>query len=261
MMELPLYQVDAFTDRRFSGNPAAVVPLRAWLDDELLAAIALENNLSETAFFVPEGDGFRLRWFTPACEVKLCGHATLATAFVLMTLIEPERSEVAFETRSGRLTVTKLGDLFVLDFPRRDATPLPAPAGLEQALGAPFREVHATDEATLVLLADEATVANLRPDLRFIEVQTGRALMVTAPGDEEDFVSRFFAPGEGIDEDPVTGSAHCTLAPFWASRLGKCELRARQVSARGGELECVVGDDRVLLKGRAVLTLKGTLFV
>ena len=263
MTELPLYQVDAFTERRFGGNPAAVIPLTEWLDDELLQAIAPENNLSETAFFVPQGEGFHLRWFTPAYEVALCGHATLASAFVLMTILEPERRTVTFASKSGPLSVTRADSGFVLDFPATALAPMAELEGLREALGVTVVQTWRAGSDTLVVLEDEAAVLATAPDMRFIEERCDRALMVTAESDEVgvDFVSRFFAPGAGIPEDPVTGSAHCALAPYWAERLGRRELVAKQRSARGGDLRCVVADDRVLLQGHAVLTVEGKLYL
>lgn len=263
MTELPLYQVDAFTERRFGGNPAAVIPLEAWLDDALMQTIALENNLSETAFFVPDGDGFHLRWFTPAYEVALCGHATLASAFVLMTILEPNRTEVNFASKSGPLFVRREGSSLSLDFPRTALERMDRLDGLDEALGVAVVETWRAGSDTLVVLEDEPAVIETAPDMRFIEERCDRALMVTAPSDEDDvdFVSRFFAPGAGIPEDPVTGSAHCALAPYWAERLGRQELVARQRSPRGGELRCIVNEERVQLMGNAVLTLEGKLYL
>lgn len=259
-MRLPMYQVDAFTDRPFKGNPAAVIPLKTWLPDEVLQAIAVENNLSETAFFVPEGDGFHLRWFTPGCEVDLCGHATLATAFVLFTELERARESVRFSTQSGPLFVSREGDVLVLDFPSRPPKQVPVPAGLEEALGAPV--VSAWKSRDLVaVLGSEQEVRDLRPDHAALGGQDPFGVGVTALGRSADFVSRFFVPNQGIPEDPVTGSLHCTLVPFWAERLGRLKLRALQVSARGGELLCELRGDRVRLGGRAVKVLEGTFIV
>lgn len=260
-MKLPLYQVDAFTSRPFAGNPAAVCPLPRWLDDAVLAAIAAENNLSETAFVVEHGEGWELRWFTPAAEVDLCGHATLATAFVLFGQ-DPSRQELRFHTReAGELLVSRRGDELVLDFPSRPPSPIETPAGLVAALGGVEPEALLRATKTMAVLRDESAVRALAPDLGYVEAMQGDGLIVTAPGDEVDFVSRYFAPHVGIDEDPVTGSAHCTLTPYWAERLGKVSLRARQVSARGGELGCTLRGDRVELSGRAVLYLEGTIEV
>lgn len=269
--EIPLYQVDAFTSRPFAGNPAAVCPLQAWLPDPLMQAIAAENNLSETAFFVPSaraGDTlttqtFDLRWFTPTNEIDLCGHATLASAFVVMTELEPACTRIAFQTRSGMLTVTRAGDLLEMDFPARPATPATAPApALAAALGAvPTSEL--AGKSLVGVFDDAETVRALRPDVAALTELETYGVIVTAPGtgadQDVDFVSRFFAPRQGVPEDPVTGSAHCTLTPYWAARLGRAQLRARQVSRRGGELACTLRGDRVGLAGHAVLIIRGAL--
>jgi len=260
-MRLPLFQIDAFTDRVFAGNPAAVCPLERWLPDATLLAIAAENNLSETAFFVPRGADWELRWFTPTTEIDLCGHATLAAAFVLMQR-HPGRRLLRFHSwESGVLTVHARGEQFVLDFPARPPARIDAPPGLTEALGgvAPREMLRATK--TLAVFDDEATVRALAPDLRYVAAMEGDGLIVSAPGDTVDFVSRYFAPHVGIDEDPVTGSAHCTLTPYWADRTGKSRLVAQQVSARGGRLECALSGDRVEIAGRAVLYLEGTIEV
>ena len=258
-MNLPLFQVDAFTDAPFRGNPAAVFPLAAWLPDDLLQAIALENNLSETAFFVPEGDDLRLRWFTPACEVDLCGHATLAAAAVILRRLEPARQGVRFLTRSGPLEVSRDGPALRMDFPARPPRRVDGPPDLLAALGGAPTEVWAArDVMAVYATADE--VRALAPDVTAIGRMDCFAVMVTAPGDGgADFVSRFFAPGSGVPEDPVTGSAHCTLAPYWASRLGRQRLLGRQVSARGGEVDCEVRGARVWLRGQAVIVMEGRL--
>jgi len=255
-MEIPLYQVDAFASRPFEGNPAAVCPLPRWLDDGLLQAIAAENNLSETAFLVPEGDAFRLRWFTPEVEVDLCGHATLASAFVLMTRSGGRgRKDVTFRTRSGELRVTRDGDLFTMDFPARKPDFAPPPPGLIDAVGR--RPRHALKANYWLLVYDtEAEVRALAPDMEALKRAEGMVI-VSAPGDACDFVSRFFAPGVGIPEDPVTGSAHCVLTPYWSQRLMKKKLRARQVSPRGGDLLCELAGDRVLMSGRCAFYMQG----
>jgi len=261
-MRLPLYQVDAFADRLFTGNPAAVVPLPEWLPDTVMQAIAAENNLSETAFFVPHGDDWSLRWFTPEEEIDLCGHATLAAAHVILEHLHPSLGRVEFETReAGRLSVTRDGDLLTLDFPSLPPHPCPPPPGLIPALGdIPPREVLAARYLLIVYEHPEQILA-LRPDMtRLADLCEG--VIVTAPGGSgewgtADFVSRFFTPRLGIPEDPVTGSAHCTLAPYWAARLGRDRLLARQLSRRGGTLHCALKGGRVLIGGRAVLYLRG----
>jgi PhzF family phenazine biosynthesis protein len=252
----PLYQVDAFTDRRFSGNPAAVVPLPAWLPDATLQAIAAENNLSETAYLVRKGEGFGLRWFTPTVEVDLCGHATLASAFVLLDQGLVNGPQVVFETRSGVLKVERRGELLAMDFPAWPSSPSAPIPSLARALGVEPRQVLAS-RYLLVVLDDRRAVEDLRPDLDAIASLDASAVIVTAPGDDCDFVSRFFAPKAGVPEDPVTGSAHCTLTPYWAARLGKKALHARQVSRRGGEIFCEDHGERVIIAGRAVLYLEG----
>jgi PhzF family phenazine biosynthesis protein len=257
-MRLPMYQVDAFTDSLFGGNPAAVCPLDAWLPDAVMQAIAAENNLSETAFFVREGGDYALRWFTPSVEVDLCGHATLAAGHVVFSFLEPARAAVSFRTvKAGTLTVSRDGDLLVMDFPARPATPCEPPAGLLAALGGSPREVlRARDH--LIVYETAAEIAALKPDLAALAKVDCWAAIVTAPGDNGvDFASRFFAPAQGIPEDPVTGSAHCTLVPYWAKRLGKTEFEARQLSRRGGALRCALNGDRVSIGGKAVVYLEG----
>jgi predicted PhzF superfamily epimerase YddE/YHI9 len=261
-MRLPIYQVDAFTDSLFGGNPAAVCPLDAWLPDATMQAIAAENNLSETAFFVPEGGDYALRWFTPAVEVDLCGHATLASGHVVMSYIEPQREDVSFHTvKAGTLTVSRRADMLVMDFPARPAIPCAAPAGLLAALGGTPREVLRARDY-LIVYDSAAEVAALDPDLVALAKVDCWAMIVTAPGsDGIDFVSRFFAPAQGVPEDPVTGSAHCTLVPYWAERLNKTGLEARQISRRGGALRCTLNGDRVSLGGHAVVYLEGRIEV
>jgi PhzF family phenazine biosynthesis protein len=256
-MRTRLFQVDAFADRLFAGNPAAVVPLDRWLDDATLLAIARENNLSETAFFVPEADRFRLRWFTPEVEVDLCGHATLAAAFVLLSRLEPGLEVARFSSKSGELSVRRDGDRLVLDFPSRPPAPCSVPEGLYEAIGRVPVAIAKGLRDHLLVFDREDDVRSLSPDFARLSRVDHEAVIATAPGTDVDFVSRFFAPRCGIDEDPVTGSAHCTLAPYWATRLGKPRLTARQLSRRGGELTCEVDGDRVLIGGRAVLYLEG----
>jgi PhzF family phenazine biosynthesis protein len=257
-MDIPLYQVDAFTDRVFGGNPAAVCPLDRWLDDSVLQSIALENNLAETAFFIGQGDRRELRWFTPVCEMDLCGHATVAAAYVIMQILEPGRREIRFDSRSGELAVTSDGKLYTLDFPSRPPTRREVDPALEQALGARPRELWASRD-WMAVFDSETEVRNLRPDMTALAKLETFAVIVTARGSDVDFVSRFFAPAAGVPEDPVTGSAHCTLIPYWADVLGKRSLRARQVSPRGGELWCSLEGDRVKISGHAVLFCEGTI--
>lgn len=255
-MRLPLYQVDAFTSKLFGGNPAAICPLECWLPDALLQRIAAENNLAETAFFVKEAEGYRLRWFTPAVEVDLCGHATLAAAYVLLECLGLPADHVTFNSRSGPLTVHRQAYLYTLDFPSRPPFPTPVTEALTAALGrAPEAAYHARD--LLCVFPSEADVAALQPDMKALAALPHFAVIATAPGDHCDFVSRFFAPAQGIDEDPVTGSAHCTLTPYWANRLEKPAMSAKQISARGGDLLVELAGDRVKISGRAVLYLEG----
>jgi len=264
-MQVPLYQVDAFTDRVFSGNPAAVCPLNSWPADTLLQAIAAENNLSETAFFVAEGDGWRLRWFTPATEVDLCGHATLAAAHVIRHHLGVADGAIHFASQSGPLIVRPLEDgLLEMDFPARAPQPTVIEDGFVRGLGAPPEEILRARDF-LAVYHSEAEVRNLTPDMGGLEHFLKRTapdggLIVTAPADEGrdyDIVSRFFVPHFGIPEDPVTGSAHCTLVPYWARRLGLAKVTARQVSPRGGTLYCQDAGERILIAGRCADYLNG----
>lgn len=255
-MKLPLYHVDAFASKVFRGNPAAVCPLDTWLPDAMLQNIAAENNLSETAFTVRRDNDFDLRWFTPITEVDLCGHATLAAAFVLFTEHGVEASSIRFHSRSGLLTVSRDAGLLRLDFPSRPATSCNVPDCLARGLGAKPQEVLKVRDF-LAVFNSEAEVRGLKPDFGALRSLDCLGVIATARGGDCDFVSRFFAPAAGIDEDPVTGSAHCTLIPYWAERLGKTKLFARQVSARGGELFCELVGDRVRIGGNAVLFSKG----
>ena len=261
-MKIPMWQVDAFTAKVFSGNPAAICMLESWLEDRVLQSIAAENHVSETSFLVRNEEGFDLRWFTPAAEVTLCGHGTLAAAKVLFDRQGWPKPEVRFKTRwRGTLAVEKQGEWLEMDFPALPARPVATPAGLAAALGAKPRRVLESVEDWLAVLDDEATVRGLKPDFRAVATLPCRCLVPTARGAAADFVSRAFAPRLGIDEDPVTGSAHCVLAPYWGGVLGKVELRAFQVSARGGEVRCRVAGDRVKLAGQAVVYLEGTIDV
>ena len=250
-MKIKQYQVDAFATRAFEGNPAAVCPLESWLDDGLLQAIAEENNLSETAFFVPSEKGFNLRWFTPVREVDLCGHATLAAAHVLFETFGYAGQAIAFETRSGELFVQRKGARLEMNFPACPPTPCELSEILAQGLGLRPLEVLAADDY-LAVFDSEAIVRAIKPDMALLGQLDLRGVIVTAPGSDVDFVSRFFAPKLGVHEDPVTGSAHCALAPYWAKRLGKNVLTARQASRRGGNIGCELKTDRVILSGSAV---------
>jgi PhzF family phenazine biosynthesis protein len=259
-MSLPYYQVDAFTDKLFAGNPAGVCFLADWLPDAELQAIAAENNLAETAFVVQRESAYDLRWFTPAIEMDLCGHATLAPAHVIFRHLRYGGTVVRFNTRSGMLTVTRNDDLLTLDFPARPATPCSPPENLVKGLGqVPITTLKARDY--LAVFDSEQAIRNLRPDMKLLQGLDCLGIIVSAPGEATDFVSRFFAPGAGVPEDPVTGSAHCTLTPYWAERLNRSRLRAFQVSTRGGELFCENRGDRVWISGRAVTYSSGFLHV
>ena len=262
MTRLPLYWVDAFTSKVFAGNPAAVVPLDRWLDDSVMQQIAFENGIAETAFFVPVAAGrYHLRWFTPAAEVDLCGHATVATAFTLFTQLGYDGKQITFDSRSGPLVVTRLAvGKIELDFPSRPAVPAPAPAALIKGLGT-TPAYYAQAQANLAVFNTAAEVLALKPDFAALATLEQYGTIATAPGADCDFVSRFFAPRVGVPEDPVTGSAHCVLTPYWAARLGKTKLHARQVSIRGGELWCELAGDRVKIAGHAVLYLRGEIMI
>jgi PhzF family phenazine biosynthesis protein len=260
-MTIPIYQVDAFTLGPFSGNPAAVCPLDNWLDDDTMQSIAAENNLAETAFIVAREDGYDLRWFTPLVEVDLCGHATLAAGYVVLNHLRSDLNSVSFETISGELIVTRDGDRLSMDFPARAPTPAPQSEALSDALGKAPSEVHLSRDI-LAVYDDEASVRSLSPDqAKLLALDDGLGVIVTAEGDTVDFVSRFFVPKAGIAEDPVTGSAHCTLVPFWAARLGRSKLVAHQASARGGELHCELRGVRVIMSGHCVLFLTGSIHI
>lgn len=258
-MKIPLYQVDAFSSRPFAGNPAAICPLEKWLPNEVMQSIATENNLSETAFYVRDGTGYHLRWFTPAVEVDLCGHATLASACVILEIrCETADTRVVFRTRSGELAVERDGDLYALDFPSRPPQPCVVHPGLAEALGAAPKKVLAARDY-LCVFENEEQVAALAPNMGKLAEVDRFAVIATAPGRDCDFISRFFAPSKGVPEDPVTGSAHCTLIPYWADQLGKTKLFARQRSRRGGELWCELRGERVRIAGRAARYMQGVI--
>jgi PhzF family phenazine biosynthesis protein len=263
-MRIPLFHVDAFTDRAFRGNPAAVCFLDFWLDDALLRKVATENNLPATAFLVSSPTGYALRWFSPVCELKFCGHATLAAAFVLFHFVTPQLGEVVFSTLRGDLRVQNGGDLLTMDFPAlaaKSCAPTPELlSAVSPSLGAgDILQTFAGNQIYVALLRAQTQVQSFQPDVARLETLHPEVVVITAPGDEVDFVSRYFAPGYGLSEDWVTGSSHCLLAPIWAERLGKSRLQARQLSARGGEWSCELRGDRVMLQGKAVATLKGFL--
>jgi PhzF family phenazine biosynthesis protein len=261
-MKIPIYQVDAFTSTVFSGNPAAVCILDEWIDDRRLQAIAAENNLSETAYLVSGKNDFELRWFTPRTEVALCGHATLASAFVQFVCLKWNKDTIRFQTRkSGQLMVTKRGENLEMDFPARPAYSQDPPDGLSHSLGVAPEKVYGSEEDLMVVLDSEKAVVEVQPDFAALEQMDCRGIIITARGDHCDFVSRFFAPRVGVPEDPVTGSAHCVLIPYWAAVLDKKELYARQVSKRGGELFCGLADARVRISGKAALYLEGTIMI
>ncbi len=260
-MKLDIYQVDAFTKEVFKGNPAAICPLNEWIDAELMQKIALENNLSETAFFVKKDDVYEIRWFTPTFEIDLCGHATLASAFVIFGCLKLESEIIKFHShKSGKLSVEKNGDLLILNFPSRPVAKCDAPDGLIEAIGKQPKEILKARDYFLVY-ETEQEVADIAPNFSKLLDIDAHDFIVTAKGEDSDFVSRFFAPEVGVFEDPVTGSAHCNLIPFWAERLGKTEVFARQISERGGELFCELKGDRVKIGGNAVLYLKGEIFI
>lgn len=259
-MKLKLYQIDAFTNKLFSGNPAAVIPLKKWIPDDLMQKLAMENNLAETVFFVPsekkEAD-YDIRWFTPALEINLCGHATLASAFVIFTILKEKKRSVTFSSKSGLLTVKNKKDCLLMDFPSWKPEMINEyPAGLKEALG--VNEIVAVYKYRdlLVELNKEEDVVNAKPDFTTLK-KTGEKVIITAPGKKVDFVSRFFAPIAGIDEDPVTGSAHSQLIPFWSGKLGKTLLTAKQLSERGGDIYCEQNGDRVIMGGNCVFYMKG----
>ena len=259
-MKIPCFVVDAFADLPFKGNPAAVCLLQEWIPDTLLQSVAAEINLSETAYLVPEQGGWHLRWFTPTVEVDLCGHATLASAFVLARM-NPQHNEFRFNTLSGMLKVNKMDALYTLDFPERPLRPIPHVPALSTAMGVEVLALTQAGPCWIAELEDEAAVLAARPDFARLAELACSAVNITAKGTTCDFVSRFFAPKKGIPEDPVTGSAHCGLVPYWAARTGGTQLHARQLSPRGGEIFCEYRTPRVLLSGRAVLFSEGSIML
>ena len=263
-MELPIYQVDAFASEVFRGNPAAVMPLDAWLPEETLQALAMENNLSETAFYVACDQGYELRWFTPEVEVDLCGHATLAAAHVLFDHRAESADVIRFQTRSGELRVSHADQGITLDFPAAELVSSEVRAEVSQALGAEASQAVVAAQnphAVVYVFESQAQVAALQPNFSVLSEVSELAIIASAPGETSDFVSRFFGPQVGIDEDPVTGSAHCSLVPYWAERLGSNSLSARQISSRGGDLACTLRDGRVFMSGQAVTFMIGTVFL
>ncbi len=257
-MSTPIFQVDAFTTRRFAGNPAAVMVMEVFPADSVLRALAAENNLAETAFLVPEGRDYRVRWFTPTVEEPLCGHATLASAAVVMERLEPGRTDVVFSSCSGPLPVRRTAGGYRMNFPARPSGRVPVPPGLAEALGVVPVEVFGDEFNYMVLVDSPEIVRGIVPDMPAIARIGRTGVVVTAPGEDGyDFVSRYFAPAKGVPEDPATGSAHCMLAPYWAARLRKTTFRASQLSARGGEIVCRLAGDRVELEGGCVFYLEG----
>ncbi len=256
-MLVPLYIIDAFTGRLFSGNPAAVCPLERWLDDELLRSIAAENNLSETAFYISSNGEYHLRWFTPKVEVDLCGHATLATAHVIFNDVSPGLDRVWFNSASGPLTVAKEGTQLAMDFPARALRKVPMEGVIDEAIGSTPTEVYQSKTALLAIFTAEDDIARISPDFAKIAKLECTGISVSAKGQSCDFVSRFFAPRMGIPEDPVTGSIHCALVPYWSAKLGKSALHARQLSSRGGELYCELRGERVKISGQCVKYAQG----
>ena len=257
-MNTQIFQVDAFTNKVFGGNPAAVCPLDTWIDEQLMQDIAAENNLSETAYFVPKGDHYEIRWFTPELEIDLCGHATLASAFVLFKHLGYTGDKITFRSRTDELLVTRSGNLLTLDFPSRPPEEAKIDPLLVKGLGAYPQEVFKSRDFLAVFKSEEE-ILSLEPDFYSLKKLDCLGIIVTAPGNEVDFVSRFFAPKAGINEDPVTGSSHTTLTPFWSERIGRNKLTARQLSGRRGELICELKGDRVLISGNAVLYMQGAI--
>jgi PhzF family phenazine biosynthesis protein len=255
-LELDLYQIDAFTDVPFEGNPAAVIPLKMWLPDNTMQSIAEENNLPETAFFIQTNEGFHIRWFTPKTEVDLCGHATLAAAYVLFNILGHKRDRIEFESKSGTLTVLQKDDWLVMDFPAQSPVSCNVPYEIVKAFDIVSIECLRSEDY-IVVFETESDILSIKPNIDYLKKLDLRGVIITARSRQYDFVSRFFAPKYGIDEDPVTGSAHTQLIPYWAKKLGKTKMKAKQVSSRGGELVCELRNDRVLISGKAVKFLEG----
>ena len=255
-MELNLYQIDSFTDTPFGGNPAAIIPLKTWLPDNIMQSIAEENNLSETAFFVPNNKGFHIRWFTPKTEVDLCGHATLAAAYVLFNIQGYNKERIEFESKSGTLTVLQKDNWLVMDLPAQPPIPCDVPDEIVKAFDkVPIECLRSEDY--IAVFETESDILSIKLDIDYLKKLDLRGVIITAKSRQYDFVSRFFAPKYGIDEDPVTGSAHTQLIPYWAHKLGKTNMQAKQVSSRGGEIFCELHNDRVLISGKAVKFLEG----
>ena len=260
-IQYTIYQIDAFTEKVFSGNPAAVVPLDEWLPDEVMQKIAMENNLSESAFFVPSENGFHIRWFTPVTEVNLCGHATLATSHVLFNHLNYQEKEIVFKSKSGALNVKKENDLIWLNFPTSGLKEIEFPENADQAFGTKPVKCLKGREDMMFVFKSENDILNLKPDLHYLKTLDARGIIATATSEKYDFVSRFFAPVEGIDEDPVTGSAHTMLIPYWSLELGKNEMLAKQISLRGGIIHCKHIGERVEIGGKAVTYLTGNIII
>ena len=255
-MELNLYQIDSFTDTPFEGNPAAIIPLKTWLPDNIMQSIAEENNLSETAFFVPNNKGFHIRWFTPKTEVDLCGHATLAAAYVLFNILGYNKERIEFESKSGTLTVLQKDNWLVMDLPAQPPIPCDVPDEIVKAFDkVPIECLRSEDY--IAVFETESDILSIKLDIDYLKKLDLRGVIITAKSRQYDFVSRFFAPKYGIDEDPVTGSAHTQLIPYWARKLGKTNMQAKQLSSRGGEILCELYNDRVLISGKAVKFLEG----
>jgi PhzF family phenazine biosynthesis protein len=257
-MKLTVYHVDAFAEKVFTGNPAAVIPLDDWLEDELMQKIAMENNLSETAFFVKTDEGYHLRWFTPEYEIDLCGHATLASAYVIKNFLEPHLAEINFSTqKAGVLKASAADGIYTLDFPSRMPQPCSVPDKLLPSIGVSMVVEVLRSRDYFIVLPDEDAVKNIEPDYTLMKELDTIGVIVTAKGYEADVVSRCFYPGAGIPEDPVTGSAHCNIVPYWSEKLGKTKLFCKQLSPRGGDLQCELKGDRVLMSGKCVLFMQG----